>query len=144
METLARRSPRFSSLHILDETVPWELYRARLKAARTRPPDGLALVGDELVNDPIVTWKSIILGAIYELSDDDLEFLVLDRLSFRRFAGLTMTEPPAGPGEPHGVVATGTREPGGRRAGESGIASGPSGGVQGRPHAEAPQSAEAE
>ena len=94
METLARRSPSFSSLHILDETVPWELYRARLEAARTRPPDGLALVGDELVNDPIVTWKSIILGAIYELSDDDLEFLVLDRLSFRRFAGLTMTEPP--------------------------------------------------
>ena len=94
MESLARRSPRFSSLHILDETVPWGFYRSRLEAARTRPPDGLALVGDELVNDPIVTWKSIILGAIYELSDDDLEFLVLDRLSFRRFAGLTMTEPP--------------------------------------------------
>ena len=94
MESLARRSPRFSSLHVLDETVPWELYRARLEAARTRPRDTPPLVGDELTNDPLVTWKSIILGAIYELSDDDLEFLVLDRLSFRRFAGLTMTEPP--------------------------------------------------
>ena len=28
------------------------------------------------------------------MSDDDLEFLVLDRLSFRRFAGLTLTERP--------------------------------------------------
>lgn len=94
MESLARRSPRLSSLHILDAAVPWELYRARLEAARTRPPDTRALVGDDSANDPLVTWKSIILGAIYELSDDDLEFLVLDRLSFRRFVGLTMTEPP--------------------------------------------------
>lgn len=95
MESLARRAPRFSSLHLLDEAVPWELYRARLEASRTRSPGGtLPLDGDALANDALVTWKSILLGAIYELSDDDLEFLVLDRLSFRRFTGLRMTDPP--------------------------------------------------
>ncbi len=96
MESLARRAPRFSSLHILDEAVPWELYRARLEASRTRSPGGTLplLPVDALLNDALVTWKSILLGAIYELSDDDLEFLVLDRLSFRRFAGLRVTDPP--------------------------------------------------
>lgn len=95
MESLARRAPRFSSLHILDEAVPWELYRARLEASRTRSPGGtLPLDCDALANDALVTWKSVLLGAIYELSDDDLEFLVLDRLSFRRFTGLRMTDPP--------------------------------------------------
>ena len=93
MESLARRAPRFSSLHSLDEAVPWELYRARLEASRTRSDDALPRA-DTLMNDVLVTWKSILLGAIYEVSDEDLEFLVLDRLSFRRFAGLHMTELP--------------------------------------------------
>lgn len=92
MEILARRAPRFSSLHILDEAIPWELYRARLES--NRPLDFLPLDDLVLMDDALVTWKSILLGAIYELSDDDLEFLVLDRLSFRRFTGLRMTEPP--------------------------------------------------
>ncbi len=94
MEFLARRAPRFSSLHILDEAVPWELYRARLEVSRTHFPDTLALADEALMNDAMVTWKSILLGAIFEVSDDDLEFLVLDGLSFRRFTGLSMTERP--------------------------------------------------
>ena len=93
MESLARRAPRFSSLHILDEAVPWELYRARLEGPRTFP-NNLALADEALTDDALVTWKCILLGAIYEVSDDDLEFLVLDRLSFRRFAGLALTERP--------------------------------------------------
>ena len=94
MESLARRAPRFSSLHILDKAVPWELYRARLEVSRTRFPGTLALADEAFMNDALVTWKSILLGAIHEVSDDDLEFLVLDRLSFRRFTGLSMTERP--------------------------------------------------
>jgi len=93
MESLARRAPRFSSLHILNEAVPWELYRARLEGPRTFPHD-LALADEALTDDALVTWKCILLGAVYEVSDNDLEFLVLDRLSFRRFAGLTLTERP--------------------------------------------------
>ncbi len=94
MESLARRVPRFSSLHVLDEAIPWEFFRARLEAARSRPRDTRPLTGPTLMHDALVTWKSILLGAIYELPDDDLEFLILDRLSFRRFTGLTMTEQP--------------------------------------------------
>lgn len=95
MESVARRTPGFSSLHILDEAIPWELLRARLEA--NRPHDALPLDDPALLNDALVTWKSILLGAIYGLSDDDLEFLTLDRLSFRRFTGLAITErPPSG------------------------------------------------
>ena len=92
MESLARRAPKFSSLHILDEAVPWELYRARLDAGR--PTDTFRFGDAAWTDDALVAWKSLILGAIYEVSDHDLEFLILDRLSFRRFAGLRMTQRP--------------------------------------------------
>ncbi len=93
MESLARRAPRFSSLHILDAAVPWEIYRARLKAMRPRSAAALPLA-DAWMNDALRIWKSVLLGAIYEVSDEDLEFLVLDRLSFRRFTGMRMTDQP--------------------------------------------------
>ena len=66
MESLARRVPRFSSLHVLDEAIPWEFFRTRLEAARTRPRDTRPLTGPALMHDALVTWRSILLGAIYE------------------------------------------------------------------------------
>ena len=78
----------------LDDAVPWKLFRARLEAARRkredifRPRELLAL------SDALVMFKSILLGAIYQLSDDHLELLLHDRLSFKRFAGLGVTDEP--------------------------------------------------
>lgn len=95
METMARRAPKFSSLHELDAAIPWELFRTRLAATLENPVDALRLRRAPLAtNDVLVTFKSILLGAIYELPDDHLEFLLLDRLSFKRFAGLGMTQQP--------------------------------------------------
>ena len=95
MERMARRAPKFSSLHELDAAIPWELYRARLAAMLGSSVDPLRPRRAPLASDDVlVVWKSILLGAIYELPDDHLEFLLLDRLSFKRFAGLGMTQQP--------------------------------------------------
>ena len=82
------------SLAKLDVAVPWELFRARLEASRDlfRDHDALAL------SDVLVMFKSILLGAIYKLSDEHLELLLHDRLSFKRFAGLGVTDEPPRPG----------------------------------------------
>lgn len=95
MERMARRAPKFSSLHELDAVIPWELFRARLAATLGNPVDALRPRRAPLATDDVlVMWKSVLLGAIYELPDDHLEFLLLDRLSFKRFAGLGMTQQP--------------------------------------------------
>ena len=78
----------------LDDAVPWELFRRRLEAAR-RSQEDLFQPRDPLtLSDPLVMFKSILLGAVYKLSDDHLELLLHDRLSFKRFAGLGVTDEP--------------------------------------------------
>lgn len=41
---------------------------------------------------PLILFKMLLLQQYYNLSDPDLEYTVSDRLSFRRFAGLSMEE----------------------------------------------------
>ena len=82
------------SLAKLDAAVPWELFRAPLEASRMSGED-LFRDRDPLdLNDALVMFKSILLGAIYDLSDEHLELLLHDRLSFKRFAGLGVTDEP--------------------------------------------------
>ena len=38
--------------------------------------------------DAVVMFKTLVLGALYNLSDDQIEYQVRDRLSFMRFLGL--------------------------------------------------------
>ena len=38
--------------------------------------------------DPLVMFRSILLGVMHSLSDRDLQFMLLDRRTFKRFAGL--------------------------------------------------------
>ena len=40
----------------------------------------------------IVMFKMLILQQLYNISDEDLEYQVNDRLSFMRFLGLTLVE----------------------------------------------------
>lgn len=42
--------------------------------------------------DPILMFKVLILQTLYQLSDDQLEFQIKDRLSFQRFLGLHLND----------------------------------------------------
>lgn len=78
----------------LDAAIPWELYRVRLETVEMNLADRVGQREPLAEIDALVMFKSMLLGAVYELSDDHLEFLLHDRLSFKRFAGLGVTDEP--------------------------------------------------
>ena len=73
----------------LDETIPWEEFRPLLKQIHDKPRKSNA--GRKPI-DVIVMFKMLVRQQLYNISDDDLEYLVNDRLSFMRFLGLTLAE----------------------------------------------------
>jgi transposase, IS5 family len=69
----------------LNEVVPWEVFRKPLAKALKRS-DGAK--GGRPPFDPVMMFKVLVLQALYDLSDDQAEFVINDRLSFLRFLGL--------------------------------------------------------
>lgn len=63
----------------------FEAFRHRLEKALKRS-DGSK--GGRPPYDPVLMFKVLVLQALYNLSDDQAEFQIPDRLSFLRFLGL--------------------------------------------------------
>ena len=83
--------PRTSALlSQLDTFVPWEQLAEPIRATyRNQKP----AVGGR-PNVPVVLMlKGVVLAKLYNLSDPALEEQLRDRISFRRFLGLAMTDP---------------------------------------------------
>ena len=98
LDALMGRPSVLTPLARLEAAVPWALYSARLEAGLRRREDAHRTHGPFTGVGSSMLFRSILLGAIYELSDGQLEFLLHDRLSFKRFAGLGMTDvPPSAP-----------------------------------------------
>lgn len=71
----------------LGTLIPWESFRKPLKKALRRKDNGL---GGRPAFDDVLMFKVLVLQALYNLSDDQTEYQVRDRLSFMRFLGLDM------------------------------------------------------
>ena len=73
--------------------VPFESFRSKLKAAlikgelRTSDATRKSLAGRKPW-DEVMIFKALVLQALYNLSDDQAEYQLRDRLSFMRFLGL--------------------------------------------------------
>ena len=81
----------------IDGAVPWEDLRARLEAVWRRADKVRKSRAGRKPWDAIVMFKTIILCALYNLSDDQVEHQIRDRLSFMRFLGLgPAVIPPSG------------------------------------------------
>ena len=72
----------------LASAVPWEAFRYRLNKALKRPDKNAA--GGRPPFDCVLMFKVLVLQSLYNLSDDQTEYQIRDRLSFRRFLGLSM------------------------------------------------------
>jgi len=72
----------------IDAVVPWEHFRVRLEAAWRKPPEERKSKAGCKPWDAVVMFKAIVLCAVYNLSDDQVEYQIRDRLSFMRFLGL--------------------------------------------------------
>jgi IS5 family transposase len=76
-------------LTVLDDTVDWSIFRKSLKEFRSRNKGSNA---GRKPYDPLLMFKILILQALYNLSDEAMEFQVRDRLSFLRFLGLSLAD----------------------------------------------------
>ena len=76
----------------IDGVVPWEDLRARLEAVWRRADKARKSRAGRKPWDAIVMFKTIILCALYNLSDDQVEHQIRDRLSSMRFLGLGLED----------------------------------------------------
>lgn len=86
-ERYAQLSKAGDPLEKLDEVVPWDVFRKPLAKALKRS-DGAK--GGRPACDPVLMFKILVLQALYNLSDDQAEYVTNDRLSFMRFVGLSL------------------------------------------------------
>jgi len=76
----------------IDEVVRWEDFRPRLEAAWRKPVGERKSPAGRKPWDAVVMFKAIVLCALYNLSDDQVEYQLRDRLSFMRFLGLGLED----------------------------------------------------
>jgi len=86
---------RHESLEALDplvelgQRIPWEEFREIIE--RVHKQDRKSAAGRRPW-DAVVIMKALVLGRLYNLSDDQLEYHIRDRLSFMRFLGLQLED----------------------------------------------------
>lgn len=90
---LAAISAKGDPLVTIDTTVPWESFRAPIEAVTMTKPEDRKSNAGRPGYDTILKFRMLVLAALYNLSDEQLEFQVRDRLSFMRFLGLDLNDP---------------------------------------------------
>jgi len=68
--------------------VPWEEFRPTLERVWRKPEAERKSRAGRKPMDAVLMFKTLVLSALYNLSDDQIEYQVRDRLSFTRFLGL--------------------------------------------------------
>lgn len=85
-DRLAKLEKLGDPLPRLDSIVDWQVFRPLLKVIHQKQRKSHA---GRKPHDVTLMFKMLVLQALYNLSDDQTEFQVRDRLSFQRFLGLT-------------------------------------------------------
>ena len=73
----------------LEAVVDWELFRPLLDAALDQPAKG---PGGRPSHDRLKMFKTLVVQRFYNLSDEQTEYQVSDRLSFQQFIGWTLAD----------------------------------------------------
>jgi transposase len=73
----------------LREKIDFEIFRPLLQEVFRKEDKG---IGGARPYDYVMMFKILILQRYYNISDDKMEFAILDRLSFMRFLGLTLSD----------------------------------------------------
>lgn len=88
-ERYAALSTAGDPLEKLADVVNFEVFRYRLEKALKRSD---RRKGGRPPYDSVLMFKILVLQALYNLSDDQIEFQIRDRLSFMRFLGLGLSD----------------------------------------------------
>ena len=88
-ERLRQISAKGDSLERLNAVIDFELFRADVERAVPRAD---RVKGGRPAFDHVLMFKTLILQANHNLSDERTEYLIRDRLSFMRFLGLGLAD----------------------------------------------------
>lgn len=83
-DRLNKLSQEGDRLEILNKLIDWEVFRAVLDKALNRPNSN----NGRPPFDCVLMFKILILQSLYNCSDEQMQFFILDRLSFMRFLKL--------------------------------------------------------
>ena len=72
----------------INAVVPWDEFRPLLERIWRKPDAAKKSRAGRKPMDVVLMFKALVLSALYNLSDDQIEYQVRDRLSFMRFLGL--------------------------------------------------------
>ena len=89
----AKLDAKGDPLVTLNTLVPWGDFRPRLEAVLRRPSADRKSRAGRKPWDAVVMFEAIVLSALCNLSDEQLEQQLRDRLSFMRFLGLGLEDP---------------------------------------------------
>ena len=85
---LAAISAKGDPLEMIDRVVPFESFRAEIEAVVLTPAEEKKSNAGRKAIDVIVMFRMLVLQSLYNLSDEQVEYQVRDRLSFTRFLRL--------------------------------------------------------
>ena len=80
-------SARGDPLEAIDHLVPWESFRAEIEVVVLTPDELKKSSAGRKPFDAILMFRMLVLQALNNLSDEQVEYQVRDRLSFSRFWG---------------------------------------------------------
>lgn len=83
----AQLSANGDPLDILSTAIPWETFRPVLQHVHLK--DRKSAAGRKPY-DPVLMFKVLTLQCLYNLSDEQIEYQIRDRLSFMRFLGFSL------------------------------------------------------
>ena len=86
-------SAKGDPLETIKTTVPWEEFREPIEAVTETKPEARKSSAGRKGYDAILKFRMVVLQALYNLSDEQLEVQVRDRLSFMRFLDLELHDP---------------------------------------------------
>jgi len=85
-------SAKGDPLETIKTTVPWEAFRADIEGVTGKEAKERKSSAGRKPYDAILKFKILVLQSLHNLSDEQTEFLIRDRLSFMRFLDLGLED----------------------------------------------------
>src|SRR3989338_9509224 len=88
-DRMKKLSQTGSALEKLDARIEWEQFRSQLETAVAKKAKG---PGGRPRHDVVMMFKILVLQRYYNLSEEQTEYQINDRLSFQKFLGITLAD----------------------------------------------------
>jgi IS5 family transposase len=78
-------------LEKLDQFIDWRIFQPAINQSFNKTEDKVNK-GGRPAYDRLMLFKALIIQSLYNLSDEQLEYQIIDRMSFKRFLGLKKSD----------------------------------------------------